>query len=131
MLRLLLGSAGLGLLTGFFMPWIHMGNLVVVSGFSMVTSSGQAVEILSGPHRALLLIIPVSGLALLGSAMSSHRLTAWVAMFTGGLLISYGLYMLIRMFFETAGLGMWVVAVSALVALGAGLVGYGRESSET
>lgn len=106
-----------------------MGDVVVVSGFSLVTSSGQAVDILSGPHRALLFMVPLSAIALMGSAMSGHRFTAWVAILTGGVLISYGFYTLIRLFFATTGMGMWVVAVSALVALGAGLVGYGRQTS--
>jgi len=129
-IRFFLGAAGFGLLIGFFMPWIHMGDLVVISGFSLVASSGQSIDIMSGPHRGLLFIVPLSAIALIASAISGHRLTAWVAILAGGLLISFGLYTLIRMFFSTTGIGMWLVTVSALAAFGAGLVGYGRESSD-
>jgi hypothetical protein len=124
--RSLLSIAGLGLLIGFFLPWVKLGELVEASGFTLVVSSGQVIEQLSGPHRLLLFVVPVSALLLLFTAIRGTRGTTVVAVMSGLFILGYGFYTLVRLFFESTGLGMWLVVGSALLALSVGLVSYGN-----
>ena len=119
--RVALGAAGVGLVVGFFLPWFNLGTLMSVSGFGLVVSSGAAVEGLSGPHRALLFVVPFSGLALLATAVRGPRVATWVALASGVFILAYGLYTLLRLFFDATGAGMWLVVGSALLALGVGI----------
>jgi hypothetical protein len=127
--RGLLGVSGLGLLIGFFLPWIRFGNMVVLSGFSLWASSGEAVDVISGPRRMLLFMVPLAALALLACAFTGHRVSIWVALLSSIVLLGYGAFTLVRLFLETTGIGMWLVVFSALIAFGVGLVGYGRRQN--
>lgn len=121
-LRAVLGLAGLGLVAGFFMPWVHFGELVSVSGLALAVSSGQAVEGMSGPHGGLILIVPLAGVLLLAGAIRGHRGIAWAALVCGFLIFAVGLYTLVRLFLDSTGAGMWVVAACAVVATAAGIL---------
>jgi len=122
--RIVIGLAGLGLLIGFFLPWIRLGDLVSMSGLSMALTGGEAVKELSG-FRLILLIVPVAGLALLASAIRGWAY-AWVALASGILIFAAALFTLIRVFLDSTGAGMWVVAISALVAVAVGFFAYRR-----
>src|SRR5688500_6131841 len=64
-IRIVLGTAGLLLVIGFFLPWLNLGaELGSLSGFEIVTSSNRAVLHAAGEHRWILLLIPVLALAL-------------------------------------------------------------------
>jgi len=118
--------AGLGLLGGFFLPWLRFGEVAAVSGLSLMVSSGTAVTALAGPAKGMLIIVPVCGGALVACAVLFPRL-AGLATFVGGLsVIGFGLFTLARAFFQTVGTGMWIVVLSALVAAATGLVALSR-----
>lgn len=127
--RVLLGLAGFGLLVGFFMPWVRFGNMVVLSGFSLSASSGDAVEVLSGSGRALLFMVPLSAVALIVCAYTGHRIWVWVALLTSAVLLSYGAFTVVRLFLQSTGAGMWLVVGCALLAFAIGLIGYGRRTN--
>jgi hypothetical protein len=127
--RGLLAMAGMGLLIGFFMPWIRFGNMVVLSGFSLWASSGEAVEVISGPRRALLFMVPLSAIALMVCAYVGHKLSIWVALIASTILLGYGAFTIIRLFVESTGLGMWMVVGSAMLTFAVALIGLGSSRS--
>ena len=121
-LRAVLMTAGLALLAGFFMPWVHISGVAAVSGLGLMGSQGEAVEMIAGAHRFLLFAVPVFGVLLIAAAVTAHRAGRWVALVAGVTVIGGGLLTLIMMFFRTTGAGMWVVIFGALAALCAGLL---------
>lgn len=123
--------AGLGLLIGFFLPWLRFGEVAVVSGLSLMFSSGTVVNALAGPSRGLLIIIPAAGAALVASSLLAPRLVPFTSLLSGLAILLFGLFTLARVFFQTVGLGMWVVVVSALVATAIGIAALSRGRSET
>jgi hypothetical protein len=127
-MRLLLALCGAGLVAGFFMRWMTVGEIVSVSGFSLMITQGEAATLLSGGSRWWLLVVPVFGLLVLIGAFSGRRYALWAALFAGLSVLGFGFYSAIRLFFQTTGLGMWVVVVSAFVAFGLSLIGLGRSS---
>src|SRR5690349_5752979 len=48
--RLLMIATGAGFVVGFFMPWITLGNAAQVSGLGLLTTSGDVVDLVSGPY---------------------------------------------------------------------------------
>lgn len=123
--RVLLSLCGLTLLIGFFLPWIHLGKLVEVSGFTLTVSGGEVVDMVSGPHRVVPLAVPALGVLLVVGAVMGHRLVQWIAVVTGIVVLGYGFFTLLRFFLDTTGIGIWLVAAASLVSLGTGLLGIG------
>lgn len=121
--RSLLGFSGLGLLVGFFMPWVVLLKARGGSGFDLLTGRIELLELLFEPSRAMLLAIPLFGVGLIGGAVTGHRVALWAALFAGISLLGYGLYTLITVFLATTGVGMWIVVASALLALCLGIYG--------
>lgn len=128
-LRVVVFVAGLGLLVGFFMPWLRFGQFAAVSGLSLMVSSGEAVDALAGPASGMLVLIPASGAALVAASVFGPRLAVVTALGTGLAILGFGLFTLARLFLETMGTGMWVVVGSALLAVGAGVAGLARSRS--
>lgn len=124
--RVALGVSGLGLLVGFFMPWLRLGAAMTVSGFGLMLSGGEVVEALTGPHRMLLFGIPMFGLALLLSALFAPRFAGWIGLVGGTLIVVYGLVTVISVFLAATGAGMWIVVFASLGALLAGVLGLAR-----
>lgn len=129
LLRALVFVGGLGLVVGFFLPWLRFGEFAAVSGLSLMVSSGQAVDALAGPARGLLVLIPVSGGALIAASVFGPRLAVLAALVGGIVVLAFGFFTLARVFLETMGAGMWVVVASALLAAGAGVAGVARSRS--
>lgn len=117
-LRVLQGLSGVGLIIGFFMPWIKLGETVSLSGFSLVLTGG--LEQLSPPSRGLIFSIPLIGLALLATAIKGFRGLGWAGLATGILIGLVGMYTLISAFLDSTGVGMWLVSGAALLAMGTG-----------
>jgi hypothetical protein len=124
--RVLFGGCGAALLIGFFMPWFKVGALLSVSGLSLLVSSGEMVGLLSGSNRFLLVIVPLLGAALLGGSVLASRATRLMAVAGSGLFLLGGLFLTIRLFLSSTGTGMWLVVLSALLALSVGLISIGR-----
>lgn len=121
--------AGLGLLVGFFLPWLRFGEFAAVSGLSLMVSSGTAVDALAGPSRGLLIVIPGCGAALIACSLFGPRVAVLASLAAGLAILVFGLITLARVFIETMGPGMWIVTASALLAVGAGLAGIARSRS--
>jgi hypothetical protein len=121
--------SGVGLLVGFFMPWMRFGEVVALSGLSLLFSSGTAVTALAGPSRGLLIIIPVCGAVLVATSVFAPRFAAPASLVSGIMILLFGLFTLIRLFFETMGIGMWVVVLSSFVAAGVGIAAVARSRS--
>lgn len=128
-LRGLVFLSGLGLIVGFFLPWLRFGEFAAVSGLSLLVSSGQAVDALAGPARGLLILIPVSGAALIAASVFGPRMAVLAALVGGIVVLAFGFFTLARVFLETMGAGMWIVSASALLAAGAGVAGFARSRS--
>jgi hypothetical protein len=126
--RLVFATCGLGLLVGFLMPWITVGELVSVSGLGLVVSDGQMVSMLSGSHRFLLFAIPALAVVLVLGGVLGNRLASWAAVAGGALVLGYGLFTVIRLFLSSTGLGMWLVIGSAVFAFALGVFDIGRRS---
>lgn len=126
-LRALVLVAGLGLLGGFFLPWLSFGEFAAVSGLSLLVSSGTVVEALSGPSRGLLVMIPVCGTVLVASGVLAPRLAPVAALASGVAILAFGLFTLARVFFQTVGLGMWLVVGSSLLAAAVGIAAWARK----
>lgn len=126
LLRGLVLLAGIGLLIGFFLPWLRFGQFAALSGLSLMVSSGTAVDALAGPARGFLLLIPACGAALVGCGWIGPRASILAALVAGLAIVAFGLFTLARVFFETVGTGMWIVTASAVLALGAGIAGIAR-----
>ena len=117
---------GLLLLVGFFMPWFKLGNLLQVSGMGLVFTQGEAVGMLSGANRFLLVAVPLLGLLLVVGAGFGLRITPWVAVIGACVILLYGLFTVMQLFVSSTGVGMWLVILASLTALGIGLFGVGR-----
>jgi hypothetical protein len=124
--RVLLISAGLGFVIGFFMPWFTVGTAVSMSGLGLLLTQGEVVELVTGPHRILLVAVPLLGAGLIVAGFVGHKSAIWLALVTGGLVILGGAYTLLRLFFDTTGTGMWLVVASALLSLAVALLSLGR-----
>ena len=125
--RILCAVAGLGILVGFFLPWVVLGRLAAVSGFGLVLTSGELVDMIAGWHRLMLFAVPVLGAALLASAIFRPGIVTWVAALSGLSLLLFGLVTLVSLFVSTTGAGMWVVVGSCLLALSVGLINVGSQ----
>ena len=126
LLRGIVFLAGVGLLVGFFLPWLRLGEFAAMSGLSLMVTSGTAVSQIAGPARGLLILIPACGAALVGCSLLGHRASVLAGLIAGVAVLGFGLFTLARVFLETMGSGMWIVAASALIAIGAGIAGIAR-----
>jgi hypothetical protein len=108
--------SGLALVVGFFLPWVDVGGIFTVSGFSMVWRAEGA-----GTTRLLLGLVPLVGALLAVAGLTGSRKTTGIALAAGGGILGYFIYSFTRAFFATTGIGLWLVLAAASVALVAGL----------
>lgn len=125
--RILLSICGLGMLVGFFLPWVDFGSMMQASGFQLIMSSGEMAERLSGPHRIIPLAVPILGVLMVVGAVVGHRLAQWVAVLSSMALLAYGIATLLTVFLESTGLGVWLVVSAAFIALAVGLLSIGAD----
>ena len=123
-MRIALAAAGLGLVVGFFLPWIRLGDVLTLSGLTMALSGGEAIQTLAGPLRGIVFIVPIAGVIMLASAIRGTRALAMTALACGLLVFASGVITLIRAFLDSTGAGMWVVVISALTATAVGFLAY-------
>jgi hypothetical protein len=126
--RIVFVVCGLALLTGFFLPWFKLGNLLQVSGMGLVFTQGEAVGMLSGPNRFLLVAVPILGFLLVLGAGFGLRVTPWVAVVGACIILLYGLFTVMQLFISSTGFGMWLVILASIASLGIGLFGVGRRA---
>lgn len=128
-LRVVLGTAGLLLVVGFFLPWIEWDR-EVYSGLNLMLDGDPGIRAAVGETRRwILLAIPALGVALTAIGFMGFRWSAAVAAGIGLLLIGYGIVTVVGIFFQTTALGLWLIVGAAFLALGGGLVALVRARS--
>jgi len=110
-------AAGLVLLVGFFLPWIHIGP-VAISGWDLVRSDQLTLF-----QKIVFSLCPIAGAGLALSALVGGRRTALVAVGAGVGVLGYTGYKIADAFFAITGLGLWLILAAAAVALIVGLAG--------
>ncbi|MGE0787668.1 MAG: hypothetical protein AB7S26_18480 [Sandaracinaceae bacterium] len=136
-LRIVLGTAGLSLVIGFFLPWLQLGEGAAVSG--MQTVSGMDLVINTNPviralvdddiQRYLLLLVPGFGLALTAVGFLGVRYSGHIAAVLGLLIVLYGVITVIVFFFQKTGVGLWLILVGSILAVAAGTFAWARARS--
>lgn len=127
-LRIVLGTAGLLLVVGFFLPWLKLEELATVSGMQLVIDENPVIRALVGndTQRYLLLLIPGFGLALTAVGFLGVRYSGHIAAVLGVLIVLYGVVTLIIFFFQKTGVGLWLILVGAILAIAAGTFAWAR-----
>lgn len=130
-IRIALGTSGLLLVIGFFLPWLNLGpELGSLSGFEIITSDNRAVLHAAGDHRWILLLIPVLGLALTAIGYLGFRWSGIVGAVVGLLVIGYGAVTVVMLFFRTTAIGIWLILIGAFIAVGVGVFSVIRARAE-
>lgn len=105
--RTLIAIAGVALVLGFFLPWISFGGLGASGWFFARNSSASA----------FIWLVPVGGLAMVGTAVTGSRHARLTSAAVGLALVGYAVVKTVYSFFATTGLGLWLVIGAALAAL--------------
>lgn len=127
-LRVLLGFAGLSLLVGFFLPWLQTRH---DDGARMLEHHGLSLALggdLVGTPAAVLFVVPGLGVLLSAAAFMGFRWSGQLAIGVALTLVGYALYILLHMFVQHTGLGLWVVAGGTFVILLLGVIAWLLES---
>lgn len=136
-MRALLGFAGLSLLVGFGLDWIRIPERVDgeetiaahwVNGIGLLGESS-----LGGMPAAVLLVVPLLGVLLSASAFMGFRWAGHLAVGIATSLFLYGLWIVLRLFVEGTGLGLWITVGGAFVTLLLGVIALmlGRARSQS
>ncbi len=109
----LIGFAGVLLVVGFFTQWLR-GWGATVSGLDLARAA-------SGWDRYALFIIPVGGAFMIFGALRSPIMARRAAFLTGIGILGYGVFSVARvvlaMFHDAAGYGLWMVFLGAVAAV--------------
>ncbi len=109
--RACLAGLGIALVVAFFLPFF--GGF---SPFQIVRYPYYVRTAITGFETALLLM-PVGGSLVLGTALGGSRYARVTAFAVGLALVAFGLYVFLRIFFAITGIGLWLGIVGALGAL--------------
>lgn len=112
--RVWMGIAGVGLVVGFFLPWLDLG-VAGASGWDIVRSD------LFSLTSVILLLCPLLGVALAIAAFGKQKEAAAVSIAAGGGVLGYTFYKLAWGFVKISGVGLWMVLGAAAAALVLGL----------
>jgi len=131
-LRIALGTAGLLLLVGFFLPWLKLEEVATVSGMQLVIDNNPIIRALVGDdvQRWMLLLVPGFGLALTAVGFLGIRYSGHISAVLGLLIVLYGVITMIIFFFQKTGVGLWLIVIGALLAVGAGAFAWARSRGE-
>ncbi len=128
-MRLLLGISGLGILVGFFLPWIRQTEIINGAAGGSITNvrmlSGLDLIMrghLSGTPVAWLLLVPALGLLVACVSMLGFRWSGQLAILSALGLIVYAGYILLRTFIGLTGFGLWLVAGSVGTTILSGVI---------
>ncbi|MDQ3034583.1 MAG: hypothetical protein M3Y87_19395 [Myxococcota bacterium] len=135
-LRVLIGFAGLSLLVGFFLPWLNLastaedsvpGMMELYNGLELAASNRL------GSASIVLFAIPALGIALSAISFMGFKWSGQVAVGVAVAIIGYALYVLLQMFVQHTGLGLWIVTGGTFVILLLGVIAWmtGRDRRST
>lgn len=120
-LRIVLGTAGLLLVVGFFLPWVQIDR-EMRSGLELVVESDPDVrDMVDETQRWILLVIPALGAALTAVGFLGLRWSGAVGAGVGLLLMAYGMITVVLLFFQRTGLGLWLIVGATILAVATGL----------
>lgn len=121
-LRIVLGTAGLLLVVGFFLPWVQIGQHPQISGLSLVIDSTPDIRGTIGEtQRWILLVVPFFGVVLTAVGFLGLRWSGPLAAVLGLLLLGYGAVTVVIIFFQSTRVGLWLIVGGAFLALASGI----------
>ena len=130
-LRIALGSAGVLLLVGFFLPWLRLTGVDPLSGLELVIADEEAVVTAIGAtQRWLLILVPLLGVGLTAVGFLGLRFSGQVGFGVGLAIIGYGAFTVIALFVQTTAIGLWLVLGGAFLALNAGLFAWVKAKAD-
>ncbi len=112
----ILTGVGIAAVVAFFLPFLDIGGLISASGWDVLTSEG-----LPWTTRLVLLALPVGGLALIVAGATGSKNARLFGLAFGGGVYGYLGYQVVKAFFATTGIGLWITLAAAAVALGTAL----------
>lgn len=122
-LRIVLGTAGLLLVVGFFLPWVQFADDAKHSGLDLVIENDHAIrQTIGETQRWILLVVPVLGIVLTAVGFLGFRWSGVVSAVIGLLLLGYGAVTVVIIFFQSTGLGLWLIVGGAFLALASGIL---------
>jgi hypothetical protein len=110
------------LLVGFAFPWLKFGA-AEYRGYELVFPPASDIIVLSaiGNARWILLFVPVLGIALTAVGFLGFRWSGVVGLGISVLIIGYGVFAVVYLFFQVTGYGLWIVLAGALIGLIVGI----------
>lgn len=127
-MRALLGFAGLTLLVGFGFPWIRIPERPgEAEGEVIAAHWANGIDLLSegnlgGTPALILLVVPILGVLLSAAAFMGFRWSGHGAIGVASSLLLYGLWVVLRLFVEHTGLGLWITVGGTFVTLLLGVI---------
>ncbi len=126
-IRIVLGLAGLVLVVGFFLPWVQFADDSRISGLDLVVANDHRIQQTVGETlRWTLLAIPTLGVVLTAVGFLGFRWSGPVGAIVGLTLFGYGAVVVVVVFFQSTGLGLWLIVGGAFVALLSGVIAWTR-----
>jgi hypothetical protein len=129
LMRALIGTSGLTLLVGFFLPWIRIperppaeegGEVIaahMVNGLQLISEGN-----IGGAPPAFLLLVPILGALLSAAAFMGFRWAGHVAIGIASLLLLFGLWVMLTLFVQHTDLGLWITVGSTFISLLLGVI---------
>ena len=115
-------AIGVAAVVAFFLPFLDLGGLIQASGFDVLVGDGASWTL-----RLALLGLPVGGLALIVAGATGSPRARLAALAFGGGVYGYLGVQLVRAFFATTGVGLWLTLLAAAAALGVALFTKSRD----
>lgn len=109
-------ATGVAAVVAFFLPFLDLGGLIQASGFDVLVGEGASWTL-----RLALLALPVGGVALIVAGATGSPKARLTALAFGGGVYGYLGFQLVRAFFATTGVGLWLTLLAAAAALGVAL----------
>lgn len=103
---------GIAVTAAFFLPFLDIGGLITASGWDIVTSG----DVPTGT-RLLFAALPVGGVAMLWAGLTRSPKARLVAFAFGASLLGYIAYQMVKFFFTTTGIGLWITIAAAVAAV--------------
>ncbi|HBQ19428.1 MAG: hypothetical protein RLO52_26185 [Sandaracinaceae bacterium] len=117
----LLLTAGLAAVVSFFLPFLDLGGLVSASGWEIMVA-----EHVPWTMRAALIALPLGGLAMLIAGATGSDKARLVGFGFGAGVFGYLGFQMVKVFFATTGMGLWLTLAAAVAALAVAVGGKSR-----
>lgn len=109
-------GAGIASVVAFFMPFLDLGGIATASGWEILVA-----EHAPWTYRLAMLALPLGGLALIAAGGAGRKKARLVGFGFGAGVYGYFGYQMVKIFFATTGVGLWILLAAAGAALFAAL----------